>query len=121
MVLAIVYALTLLLGWFPGNPTAATVQQRLQAEVRDAGRRAVALAAYEQMVDERRRYDEAVHRRVPEVEQLVRTQRAARPAFEQLLGSFDADRAVTTRRILAARAKLRAALTAAEWRAVFQR
>jgi hypothetical protein len=121
MLLAIIYSLTLLLGWFPGNPGAATVQQRLQAEVRDTGRRTVALAAYEQMLDERHRYDEAVHRRAPEVEHLVHNQRAARPAFEQLLGSFDADRAVATRRILAARARLRAALTAAEWRAVFQR
>ncbi|MDX2166758.1 MAG: hypothetical protein SF182_06830 [Deltaproteobacteria bacterium] len=121
MTLAILFAVTLLVGWFPSPATPLGVEDRLQAAVPDDARRSQALAAYEQMRDERRRYDESLRHRAAEVARLVGDQRAPRQAFEQLFGSFDADRAVTTRRILAARAKLRAALKPDEWRAVFER
>ncbi len=121
MTLAIVFALTLLLGWFPGDPTPATVEHRITAHVSDDKRREQALTAYKQIVVERRGYDEALQRRGAEIAQVVRNQRAPRQAFEQLFGSFDADRVVATRRMLDARLRLRAALTADEWQAVFAR
>jgi hypothetical protein len=121
MTLAILFAVTLLVGWFPAPATPLSIEERLQTAVPDDARRTQALAAYEQMRDERRRYDESLRRRAPEVARLVGDQRAPRPAFEQLFGSFDADRAVTTRRMLEARAKLRAALKPDEWSAVFDR
>lgn len=120
MTLAILFAVTLLIGWFPAPASPGSIEDRLLAVVADETRRQQALAAYEQIRDERLRYDLSVRRRTPEVARLVADQRTPRQAFEQLFGSFDADRAVSTRRILEARTRLRAALKPDEWRAVFE-
>jgi hypothetical protein len=120
MTLAILVAVTLLVGWFPSPWTPTSIEARLAAVVSDEARRDQALAAYEQIRDEAARYDLSIRRRAAEVARLVGDQRAPRQAFEQMFGSFDADRAVTTRRIFEARTRLRAALKPDEWRAVFE-
>jgi hypothetical protein len=121
MLLGMLLSFCLAAGWYGDATQSAAWAAAIRGGVPQQKRAEKAVAALEQMRGETQRYDDMLRSRLPELQRLARDQRASRAAFEQLFGSFDADRIVTERRVLDARFALRDSLNEAEWRAVFGR
>ncbi|MEO8605268.1 MAG: hypothetical protein ABI629_22050, partial [bacterium] len=100
MLLGMLMSLFLTVGWFASPAQVESLRAALRAEVTTEKKLTPALAAVDKMVAETQHYEDDVRRRMPELERIGREQKTARAAFDQLFGSFDADRVVAERRIL---------------------
>lgn len=121
MLLGMMLSLFLAVGWFVDAPQTEALRAAIRAAVAQEKRVDRSLAAVDQMAGETQRYDDMLRRRLPELQRIARDQHTSRAAFEQLFGTFDADRIVTERRVLDARFALHDTLSETEWRAVFGR